>query len=217
MSSHITSSIHLYERTLNQDKVYIKLKLAIDLDMANPNQCIACGKRASGTALIQCSVCRKAAYCSPQCQVRDEVAHEVACIAFLMNEIYPLLDALDNTTTSGMKQYLCRLENKARAMKKAVVDHERTKMASPRTKELALPPPTLDEQGITVAVMWMATLSHDKAFDMLIDSYRLRADNEYRFEGKRRGLYIGGAHNKPIDDFRQFLRLAEKANVLPRW
>ena len=67
------------------------------------------------------------------------------------------------------------------------------------------------------ALVWLHRLPQEELYGVVIDVYRLRLDDEYTYEKTKRGLYAGGRNNKPIDDFRKFLRLADSANVLPRW
>lgn len=67
------------------------------------------------------------------------------------------------------------------------------------------------------ALEWLRRLPKDEVYNAIIDTYRLRLDDEYRWQGKRRGLYAGGRDNKPIDDFRNFLRQADSVNLFPQW
>ena len=49
----------------------------------------------------------------------------------------------------------------------------------------------------------------------MIDSFRLRCDDEYKFQGLKRGVYNG---SDPKPEFRVFLDLAEASGVvLPSW
>lgn len=52
-------------------------------------------------------------------------------------------------------------------------------------------------------------------FEQLIDCFRLRCDDEYKFKGDTRGLYAG---EDPAKEFKEFLDLAESRNgLLPKW
>ena len=54
-----------------------------------------------------------------------------------------------------------------------------------------------------------------KAFEMIIDSYRLCVEDEYKFRGDARGL-CGDMPPRP--DFLRYLRKAEqKGGILPAW
>ncbi|KAI9048174.1 hypothetical protein LZ554_007969 [Drepanopeziza brunnea f. sp. 'monogermtubi'] len=58
-------------------------------------------------------------------------------------------------------------------------------------------------------------LPEKEAFDQLIDCYRLRVEDEYKYAGETRGLYGG---EDPLADFREFLDMAEKRKgILPGW
>ena len=62
--------------------------------------------------------------------------------------------------------------------------------------------------------------------DQLIDAYRMRVEDDHKFRGDNRGLYIGG---DPLEDFREFLDKAEaqmgkeqqgevkRSGILPSW
>ena len=59
------------------------------------------------------------------------------------------------------------------------------------------------------------SLPEKDAFAQIIDSYRLRIEDEYKFRGDAGGLYAGEA---PLPDFRQYLnRAKKKGGVLPKW
>lgn len=51
------------------------------------------------------------------------------------------------------------------------------------------------------------TKSETEAFDYVIGAYRLRVEDDYKFLGENHGLYSG---ENPLEDFREFLDLAEK-------
>ncbi|KAL9598707.1 MAG: hypothetical protein Q9219_004320 [cf. Caloplaca sp. 3 TL-2023] len=58
-------------------------------------------------------------------------------------------------------------------------------------------------------------LSKDECYTRLIDSYRMRVEDDYKFGGDAHGLY---AEEDPRPEFRRFLTLAEKrGNILPKW
>ncbi len=54
-----------------------------------------------------------------------------------------------------------------------------------------------------------------EAYTQLIDCYRMRVEDDYKFAGDPRGLYN---EEDPLPDFKEFLDLAEKrAGLLPKW
>lgn len=62
---------------------------------------------------------------------------------------------------------------------------------------------------------FLHSFPEDQAFNLLVDSYRMRLEDECNFRGKFRGVYDG---EEPLPDFQRFLDLAEsKAGVLPPW
>ncbi|MCJ1475094.1 hypothetical protein MMC13_003754 [Lambiella insularis] len=62
---------------------------------------------------------------------------------------------------------------------------------------------------------YLENLPQKVAFAQLIDSYRLRVEDEYVFRGDAGGLYAG---EDPLPDFKSYLNRAEKkSGVLPSW
>lgn len=58
-------------------------------------------------------------------------------------------------------------------------------------------------------------ISEKEAFVKLIDCYRMRVEDDYKFAGDTRGLYN---QEDPLEDFQDFLNLAQKRKgVLPKW
>lgn len=54
----------------------------------------------------------------------------------------------------------------------------------------------------------------DEAFAHIIDSYRLRVEDEYKFMSEQRGIYN---QEHPKADFNAYLNKAEATGVLPEW
>ena len=62
---------------------------------------------------------------------------------------------------------------------------------------------------------YLHQFSEKDAFRQLVDCYRLRVEDDYKFSGDTRGLYNG---DDPLADFQDFLDLAEtRSGVLPTW
>lgn len=62
---------------------------------------------------------------------------------------------------------------------------------------------------------YLHKLSEKDAFRQLIDCYRMRVEDDYKFTGDTRGLYNG---DDPLPDFQDFLDLAEtRSGILPSW
>lgn len=66
-----------------------------------------------------------------------------------------------------------------------------------------------------VSDTYLHTLSEKDAFVQLIDCYRMRVEDDYKFAHENRGIYGG---EDPVPDFKAFLDLAEKRKgILPKW
>jgi len=63
---------------------------------------------------------------------------------------------------------------------------------------------------------YLHKLSEKDAYNQLIDCYRMRVEDDYKFAGDNRALYAG---EPPLPDFKHFLDLAEKGTkgLLPKW
>lgn len=74
--------------------------------------------------------------------------------------------------------------------------------------------------------IYLDSLSEEAAMEQLIDAYRLRVEDDYKFRGDAHGLY---SMEDPLDDFEEFLDLAEaqmskegkdgqkRSGILPKW
>jgi len=62
---------------------------------------------------------------------------------------------------------------------------------------------------------YLSSFSEKDAFDQLIDSYRLRVEDDCNFRGEFSGLYN---QENPLPHFRRYLDLAEaQPGLLPKW
>ena len=62
---------------------------------------------------------------------------------------------------------------------------------------------------------YLHSFSEKDAFNQVIDSYRLRVEDDYSFRGETSGLYN---QENPLPHFRKYLDLAEsRQGVLPKW
>lgn len=62
---------------------------------------------------------------------------------------------------------------------------------------------------------YLSSFSETDAFNQLIDSYRLRVEDDYHFRGELSGLYN---EENPLPHFRRYLNLAEaQPGLLPKW
>lgn len=64
---------------------------------------------------------------------------------------------------------------------------------------------------------WLNNRSERDVYKLLIDSFRLREDDEYNFRGdiSTDSVYDGGSNS--VVPFKRFLRAAERQKVLPAW
>ena len=62
---------------------------------------------------------------------------------------------------------------------------------------------------------YLHQFSEKDAFHQLIDCYRMRVEDDYKFAGDTRGLYNG---DDPLPDFQEFLDMAKtRSGILPSW
>lgn len=62
---------------------------------------------------------------------------------------------------------------------------------------------------------YLNSLPEKEAFRQIVDSYRLRVEDVYVFDGDACALY---AEQNPVADFEDYLYVAEKkGGILPRW
>lgn len=62
---------------------------------------------------------------------------------------------------------------------------------------------------------YLNSLPEEKAMKLIIDSYRMRIEDEYAMNGEAFGLYEG---EDPVPDFIEYLDMAEKkGGILPHW
>lgn len=169
-----------------------------DKFMAKPkDRCNVCNKSARQTKrpLLDCGECHRAVYCSQACHNKDQLFHPKIC--FMLEKLPK--DAIRGSQSAAYTNIDNGSDRKqSTQMMEALLEAERSR--------------NLDR-----AVSWFKGLPRLDAYNILIDTYRQRLDDEYQFEGTKRGLYAGGRQNKPIDDFRRFLDLAGKAKILPHW
>ena len=62
---------------------------------------------------------------------------------------------------------------------------------------------------------FLSSQSPEQALGYIVDSYRLRIEDEYALNGNPAGLY---AQEDPVGDFKEYLDVAEqKGGILPSW
>lgn len=154
--------------------------------------CVACKKPESALSntLKRCAQCQTTTYCSRECQRADWKSHKKICI---INKVTG-----SSSSSTASKSATERLEDifKLFTLSGGTSD----------TKTIFNSP---GEPG------FLSRLSEHDAFAAIVDSYRLRVEDEYNFRGDAGGLYAG---ENPLPDFRGFLNKVEKCNdILPPW
>lgn len=146
-----------------------------DAKTAEPT-CASCNKveEIDGPALLRCSACRTAYYCSKDCQKADWKKHKKDCRP---------------SSTSG----------------NASQGNGGFKSSKPAVESLL---------GLN-SKTWLHNRPEAEVYKLLIDSHRLRLDDEVNFRGDIAAVYEGG---NPVPEFSKFLKRAEKREgVLPSW
>ncbi|KAI0455976.1 putative MYND domain protein [Xylaria acuta] len=102
--------------------------------------------------------------------------------------------------------------------------HERSQTGSEPSAATVLSPPKGLEKPITkpFARLDNNTYLHDRpeqdVYRVLIDAYRMRLEDEYKFEGEAAADSIYGGATSSLPGFRKFLRLAaSRPGLLPSW
>ena len=141
--------------------------------------------------LKRCAKCQNSLYCSRECQKADWKVHKRSC-----------------GSTAGNQSN-----------------------AGPSSSTLPQIPPGVTFSGIdgrsgrgygntTVNpfdfdALQLNSLSEEDAFTRIIDSYRLRMEDEVNFRGDVKGVYDG---EDPLEDFQDYLKQAEeRGGCLPTW
>jgi splicing suppressor protein 51 len=152
-----------------------------------------CGKM---TELQQCSKCKSVKYCSKECQKKDWKAHKKLC---------PVLAQMRATQGAG-----------AEASGAGGGPSSSAGAGSERIKNLETPiskPFHKLDSGT-----WLHGRTEKDVFQLLIDSFRLRLDDEYNFRGdvEMDTIYDGSADSSRA--FKRYLRKVErKTGLLPPW
>lgn len=153
--------------------------------------CANCDKQSDpDTNLKLCAKCRATHYCSRTCQTAHWKVHKKVCAS---NAASTTRDRQDtNPTPSTSATSGGSLQGLAAAIEKPF------HCLNSRT--------------------WLHDRPEEDVFKLLIDTYRLRMEDNYNLEGEvdNDSIYGGARDGRP--GFRRFLRLAEgKGGLLPSW
>lgn len=155
--------------------------------------CNACKKLESTLpgVLKRCAKCQTTLYCSRDCQKADWKSHKKDCSRNQDARSSPASSEASHPDSQ-------RMENMFRIFASGTPTSDNWNIFN-----------TPNKPG------YLARLSEAKAFAAIIDSYRLRKDDEYTFNGETSGLYN---QENPLPDFRHFLTQVEACgDVLPPW
>ncbi|KAG0016260.1 hypothetical protein BGZ80_009333 [Entomortierella chlamydospora] len=157
--------------------------------MVETPKCSRCSKLpTNANPLKRCSKCRAVTYCSRECQKEDWKAHKKLCA---------LLAANATTSTPFMTTTLApRPVNTSNALS-VTADKPFHKLHSKT---------------------WLHGRPEKDAFKLLIDTYRLRMEDMYKFEGGAETDSVYNGSPDGSEGFKRFLKLAEsRPGVLPPW
>lgn len=145
----------------------------------------------SGIKLKLCAKCHTTHYCSRECQKNDWKVHKRVC-ASMANSA----SSHTSSTPAGTGD---------------LPPH-----APPSSKGLAV---TIDKPFHCLdAQTWLHDRSEQDVFKLLIDTYRFRVEDDYKFGGEVDNDSLYGGAQDGRRGFRRFLRLAEKqGRLLPLW
>lgn len=155
--------------------------------------CNSCKKLESALPafLKRCAKCQTTLYCSRDCQKADWKSHKKDCSRSQGARSSP-------SSSEALNPDSQRMENMFRIFCVVTVTSD-----------------TLNIFSTTIRPGYLGRLTEAKAFAAIIDSYRLRKDDEHKFNGDASGLYN---EEDPIPDFQDFLTQAEACgDVLPPW
>ncbi|GJJ77250.1 hypothetical protein EMPS_09609 [Entomortierella parvispora] len=162
--------------------------------MADAPKCAKCSKTTGegGIALKRCAKCKSVLYCSRACQTADWKVHKKKC-GLAAGTVEPVV----LTTPEGTHNF-----------------NSGTPVV-PKGLDSTLPKPFTHLHHKT----WLHNRSEKDVFRLLIDSFRLMLDDDYKFENHtpENSLYSGSSPDSRIP-FRSFLQQAQrKSGLLPPW
>lgn len=162
--------------------------------MDDTQKCAKCSKTTceSGNALKRCAKCKTVLYCSRACQTADWKAHKKSC-----GLSAGVVDPIVTTSPQGTFNTFSGRPVVAKGLD-STIDKPFTQLYNKT---------------------WLHNRSEKDVFRLLIDCFRLKLEDDYKFEGDVPvdSLYSGECADSRIP-FREFLQTAEKRKgLLPSW
>ncbi|KIW54252.1 hypothetical protein PV05_06621 [Exophiala xenobiotica] len=168
------------------------IKADIDTNTSTSSaQCAKCGTTGN---LKRCAKCQTTQYCSRECQKGDWKNHKQACSR---NAAARPATGSATSTSAGRNTMP---NSSTPAPSKAL------------SADLSKPFTALSEKK------WLQNRPEQDVYKLLIDAYRLRLEDDYKFSGDVDDDSIYGGAPNGYAGFRRFLRRVEKKDgLLPRW
>lgn len=161
----------------------------------NSDQCASCNKKAgTGATLKRCAKCQTTQYCSRDCQKTHWKEHKKVCAR------QAAAVASASESTSGPSSASASASGGASGSARGL------------TVTIEKPFHRLNDRT------WIHDRPEEDTYKLLIDTYRLRMDDDFKFEGKCNAGSVYANASNGIEAFRRFLRLAESRDgLLPPW
>ena len=176
--------------------------------------CSHCKKAGSEQApLKRCTRCRSAWYCNRDCQKADWKTHKKTCTSNA--QVKSDAGAAEFTSTQEDPGEW-ETDEEPEATKATKAPYDPTPYNPTPWNGWGPFPLSFMELGKD---KWLHKRPEKAVFKLLIDTYRLRLDDDYKFAGKvESDTLYGGAPDNGVSAFRRFLKKAEeRQDFLPDW
>ncbi|KAL3688449.1 hypothetical protein R1sor_014758 [Riccia sorocarpa] len=196
----------------------------------------ACAQCSRAGVKLRCKDCSSVYYCDRECQKKGWKVHKPICKRIVAlekeaagggDEAVKQLNFLKSKEGSAAAramfkeefiEEICarimanRIEKLVESRVAEVLEDLEADAGSlyglPKSLQEMIPVPENLEQN------WHEGLSKEETYVRLIDSFRLRRDDEYTFNGDICEFYGGGS---PMPGFKYYLKQAKQKKVLPTW
>jgi mitochondrial splicing suppressor protein 51 len=175
----------------------------------SPSTCSHCSKTAEelGHELKRCAKCKNARYCSHECQKAEWKTHKKVCGKNV--DLNGKNTAINTQSDSEVRT--------PRSTNSNTPSNSSSRSASPSTKNLK----GGNENGFhrLETRTWLHDRPETDVYKLLIDTYRLRQEDDCKFTGVNFADSIySGEVSFPASHFRKFLKKAKtRPDLLPSW